>query len=251
MVLSDQSHRYMPVDAPIPHLSITSAITSSNVVVQSRSFQRKRTKTRRAEESLWSSGQPPGLNVFERPYICHTCGKRYAQPGGVMRHYRAKHNPNSCMFCGASWSRPYQYRNHLEMHHCDVDPDLVLGKPAGSRRRAKVTGRGLTQKVSPLVVQHDRQSQAAPRRPPPMLPLPAVVKVPLEFSYAGEHAQPMNDVVDHSQRLRALPGGFTTANGQCSSRPITAHIPFPCPPVGIYHGDQISADSVFEPPKFI
>ena len=245
----------MPIGA-MPQVSIKSVIPSSNIVVQSRSFQCKRTGKKRAEESSWSSGQSTGMNeALDRPYICHTCGKRYAQPGGVTRHYKTKHNPNSCMFCGASWSRPYQYWKHLEMHHRDVDPDLVLGKPAGSRRRAKVTGGGRTQDVSPHVVQHDPQSQAAPRRPPPTPPPPAVVKipqVPLVFSYAEELAQPVNDAVDHSQRfLQALPGGFTTANWQCSSRPVTAHIPFPCPPVGEYHGDQVSADPVFEPPEFI
>ena len=75
------------------------------------------------------------------------------------------------------------------MHHRDVDPDLVLGKPAGSRRRA------------------------ATQSPPPMPSLPTVVKVPqvpLALSYAEELAQPVNDVVDHSLRLsRALQGGFT------------------------------------------
>ena len=48
-----------------------------------------------------------------------------------MRHYRAKHNPNSRMYCDAKWSRPYQYRYHLEEHHRDVDPDHVLGKRPG------------------------------------------------------------------------------------------------------------------------
>jgi DNA-directed RNA polymerase subunit RPC12/RpoP len=191
--------------------------------------------------------------ALKRPYVCHTCGQRYAQPGGVMRHYREKHNPNSCTYCGARWSRPYLYRDHLEKHHRDVDPDVVLGKPADSRRRAKVVGGERPQNVSPHVVEHDRQSRAAPRGPPLMPSLPAVVKVPqvpLGSSYAEELAQPVNDVVDHSSRLpRALPGGFTSAN--CSSRPVTAHNPFPCPPVGEYYGDPVSADPVFELSGFI
>jgi DNA-directed RNA polymerase subunit RPC12/RpoP len=188
--------------------------------------------------------------ALKRPFVCHTCGKRYAQPGGVTRHHRAKHSPNSCTYCGARWSRPYQYRDHLERHHRDVDPDLVLGKPAGARRRAEVIGRGRPQNVSPHVVERDRQSRAAPRRPPLRPPVPAVVQVPqvpLAFSSAEELrlAQPVNDVVDYSSGLpRALPGGFTTAN--CSSRPVTAHIPLPCPPVGGYYGDPVSADPVFE-----
>jgi DNA-directed RNA polymerase subunit RPC12/RpoP len=171
--------------------------------------------------------------ALKRPYVCPTCGKRYAHPGGVMRHYRAKHNPNSCTYCGARWSRPYQYRDHLERHHRDVDPDLVLGKPPGSRRRVKVIGRRRPHDVSSHV-KHDRQSQVAPGRPPLMPPLPAVEevpRVPLAFSSTEELAQLGNDVVDHSSRFqRALPGGFTTAS--CSSGPVTAHIPFPCPPFG-------------------
>ncbi|KAF8496827.1 hypothetical protein F5888DRAFT_368213 [Russula emetica] len=258
MVPSDQSHRSTPVGAT-PNVSITSAIPLSGVVQRASrdtSHQSKRMSEKRAEESSRSSRQPAGMHkALKRPYICHhdTCGKTYAQPGGVMRHYRAKHNPNSCTYCGARWSRPYQYRDHLEKHHRDIDPDLVLGKIAGSRRRAKVIGRGRPQNVSPHVVKHDRQSQDAPRCPPSMPPLPAVVKVPqvpLTFSFTEELAQPVNDVVDHSSRLpRALQGGFTTAN--YLSRPVTTHIPFLCPPVGGDYGDPVSADPVFEPFGFI
>lgn len=256
MVPMDQSHRSMPVGVT-PNVSISSAIPSSCFVqraLRNRSHQSKITRKKRAEEpsTARSSGQPSAL---KRPYVCQTCGKRYAQPGGVLRHYRAKHNPNSCTYCGARWSRPYQYRDHLERHHRDVDPDLVLGKPPGSRRRAEVIGRGRPQNVSPNVVERDRQSQAAPRRPTLMPPLPAVVEVPqvpLAFSSAEEldFVQPVNDVVDDSSSLpRALPGGFATAN--YSSRPVTAPLPLPCPPFGGYHGDPVSADSVFEPSGFI
>jgi DNA-directed RNA polymerase subunit RPC12/RpoP len=252
----DQSHRSMSVGAT-PNVSMTSANPSSSIeqrASRNRSHQCKITRKMRAEEKSRSSRQPAGmLEALKRPYICHTCGKRYAQPGGVMRHFRAKHKPNSCTYCGARWSRPYQYRDHLERHHRDVDPDLVLGKPAGSRRRAEVIGRGRPQNVSLHVVGLDRQSQAAPRRPPLMSPLPPAVKVPqvpLAFSSAEELAQPVNDVVDYSSGLpRALQGGFTTAS--CSSRPVTAHIPFPCPPIGGYYGDPVSADPVFEASGFI
>ena len=256
MVPSDQSHRSMPVGAT-PNVSITSVIPSSSFVQRpsrNRPHQSKTTRKMLAEGSSRSSRQPAGMHeALKRSYVCHTCGKIYAQPGSVMRHYRAKHNPNSCTYCGAMWSRPYQYRDHLERHHRDVDPDLVLGKPADSRRRAKVIGRGRPQNVSPHVVKHDRWSQAAPRGRTLMSPLPAVVKVPqvpLAFSYAEELAQSVNDVVDHSSILpRALPGGSTSAN--CSSRPVTAHNPFPCPPVGGYYGDPVSADPVFELSDFI
>jgi hypothetical protein len=251
LVPSDQSHRYTPVAVgETPSVSITSAIPSSGVVQRAPRNRSRITKKKRAEGSSRSSRQHAGMHeAHKRPYICHTCGNRYAQPGGVMRHYRAKHYPNSCTYCGATWSRPYQYRDHLEKHHRDVNPDLVLGKTAGSRRRAEVIGRGRPQNVSPHVVKHDRQSQDAPRCPPLMPPLPTVVtgpQVPLASSPAEEFAQPVNEVIDHSSRLpRAPPGGFTTAN--CSSKPVTAHIPFPCPPVGGYYGEQVSADPFIHP----
>jgi len=256
MVPSDQTHRSMPV-GPTPNVWITSAIPSSNVIQRAsrnRSQQSKITRKKSAEGISRSSRPSAGMQeALKRPHVCHTCGKRYAQPGGVMRHYREKHGPNSCMYCGASWSRPYQYRDHLEKYHCDVDPDLVLGKPAGSRRRAKATGRGRPQNVSPHVVKHGRWSQVAPEGPPLMPPLPAVVEVPqvpLAFSSAEELVQLANDEVDHSSRLpQSLPGAFTTANS--SFRPVTAHIPFPCPPVGAYYGDLVSADPVFELSRFI
>ena len=167
-----------------------------------------------------------------------------------MRHYRAKHDPNSCMYCGASWSRPYQYRDHLEKYHRDVDPDLVLGKPPGSRcRRATVTdtGRGQLQNPLPRVVGHDRQSQVAIRCPPPMLPLPAVVKAPEihpVFSSAEELVQLVDDVVDRSSRFPgALPGGITTAN--YSPRAVAAHIPFPCPHLGEYYSADLDPSGFF------
>ncbi len=43
------------------------------------------------------------------------------------------------------WGRPYQNRYHREKRHPDVDTDLVLGKPAGSRRGAMVIGMELPQ----------------------------------------------------------------------------------------------------------
>lgn len=259
MVPSNQSCRSTPVGA-IPNVSIASPIPSSSFAQRTSRNRSEITRKKRVEEPPRSSRQRQQGGMHEaqtqalkRPYICFTCGKRYAQPGGVRRHQRAKHSPNSCTYCSATWSRPYQYRDHLEKHHRDVDPDLVLGKPAGSRRRAEVIETGRPQNVPPHVVKRDRQSSAAPRRPSLLPPLPAVAKVPqvpLAFSSAYELAQPVNDAADRSSRLpRVLPGGFTTAN--CSSRPVTAHIPFPSPPVGGYYGDPVSADPVSEPSGFI
>ena len=88
----------------------------------------------------------------ERPYRCNACGKLYAQRQGVNRHYREKHDVNSCLYCGANWLRPYQYRDHLEKQHPGIDPDLVLGKLAGSRRKTTVIGREQLPEIDPDLV---------------------------------------------------------------------------------------------------
>ncbi len=133
---SDQSHRY--IVGTTPNLPLASAIPTPSVVQRAsrnRSHSSNKTRKRTEGSSQSSSRQHNGVQALKRPYACDICGESYKQPQGVMRHYRAKHEPNSCMYCDAKWSRPYQYRDHLKKHHHDVDPDLVLGKPPGSRRR--------------------------------------------------------------------------------------------------------------------
>src|ERR1019366_9953602 len=98
---------------------------------------------------------------------------------GVNRHYREKHNPSLCMYCDVEWSRPYQYRDHLAKHHPGVDPDTVLGKTAGSRRRTAIIARDpQQQQVLPPTIEHDGRGHSEIRPFPPMLPLPAVAKPP-------------------------------------------------------------------------
>ena len=180
--------------------------------------------------------------VLERPYSCEACGERYTQPQGVNRHYRAKHDPSSCIYCGAEWSRPYQYRDHIEKEHPGVNPDLVLGKAAGSRRKATV---GREQHFS---IKHDRRIQAVTLRPPLIPPAPAAAKathVPSTFSSAGKDAQPVNGVVSHASRLHpARPGGSTATD--YSSRAVTALIPPLPPPTGGYYGSHVVFDPVIE-----
>ncbi len=252
---SDQSYRYTPVDTT-PNVAITSAIPVSSVVQRASrngSYRSKRTRKNRAEESSRSPRQPTGMyEALIRPYKCDTCGRRYAQRQGLMRHYRAKHNPNSCMYCDAKWSRPYQYLYHLEEHHRDVDPDQVLGKRPVSRRKVTVIRRGQPHAVSPPVIKRDRRSQATTPLSPLMPPLPAVVKdtqVPPTFSSTEAMAQPVDDVVDRASRFpKALPGRFTVAN--CSSRPVMAYRRSLLP-VGGPYGSPVSAGPMFEPPGFI
>ena len=204
--------------------------------------QFRRTRNKRLEASSRSPRRSTGRGeVPERPYLCNACGERYAQPQGVNRHYRAKHDPSSCIYCGAKWSRPYQYRDHIEKQHPDVDPDLVLGKAAGSRRKAAALGRD-----QPPAIKHDRQIRAVSMRPPLTPPVPAPTKsahVPSTFSSTRKY---VNNVVPHASRLPpARPGGSTTPDR--SSRAVTALIPTLPPPVGGYYGGPVGFDPIIEP----
>ena len=173
--------------------------------------------------------------VLKRTYSCEACGERYAQPQGVNRHYRAKHDPSSCIYCGAVWSRPYQYRDHIEKEHPGVDPDVVLGKTAGSRRRA-TAGRD----QQPSAVRHDQRIRAVSLRPPPTLPVHAAAKathIPSTFSSSGKTAQPVDQVVGHTSSR--------------PSRPVAALSPPLLPPVGAYYGSLVCFDPIIEPPGVI
>ena len=114
----------------------------------------------------------------EAPYTCDTCGETYSQRQGVLRHRRKAHkNPHSCLYCDFKWSRPDQYRTHLERSHPDVDRDYILGKPAGSRRRSMIIGRDLPYHFSTPVIKLGRRSQAEPWKCPMAPSLPAVANV--------------------------------------------------------------------------
>ena len=115
----------------------------------------------------------------ERPFRCNTCGKRFKQTQGRNRHYREKHDPDLCLLCDVEWGRPYQYRDHLETHHPDVDPDTIMGKTEGSRRRAASFARHASQQqVLPPTIEHYGWGPSEIGPYPPMLPPPAVAKVP-------------------------------------------------------------------------
>ena len=150
---------------------------------------------------LWRARRPAGMRkVYERPFSCDICGKRYTQRQGVSRHSQAVHrNSHSCFGCDFKWSRPYQYRIHLERWHPDVDPDRVLGKSAGSRRRSTIIGRDLPQHFPLHVIESDQRSHSEPWQRP-TLPLPAAANVTrisqismLSVAYDPhpEHAEPM------------------------------------------------------------
>ncbi|KAH9983858.1 hypothetical protein BJV77DRAFT_241986 [Russula vinacea] len=141
------------------------------------SYQSKKTRKKCAEMPSSSRRRPHGRKAAKRPFSCDTCGKRFAQRQGLNRHDRAKHNPSLCIFCDVKWSRPYQYRDHLEAHHPDVDPDTIVGKTAGSRRRAASLARcAPQQQVSPPT------TEIGPYPPMPLQPV--VVKPPTAAPHA-------------------------------------------------------------------
>lgn len=115
-------------------------------------------------------------------YICKTCGKRFSQSQGVSRHRRAVHNkPHSCFHsnCKFKWTRPCEYRTHLQKRHPNVNPDKVLGKRAGSRCRSTIIGRDLPQpRPQHFFLDPKQWSQAnvSPQRPMTS-PLPELVKI--------------------------------------------------------------------------
>ena len=200
-------------------------------------------KNKRVGASSRSSRQPVSMRkVLERPYLCNACGKGYAQPQGVTRHYRAKHDPSSCTFCGAKWSRRYLYKDHISKEHPDIDPDLVLGKAPGSRCKATTIGREHL-----FAIKHDRRIKAVSLRPsltPSASATSNATHVPSTFSSTGENAQLVNNVVDHASRLPPTSPGELTALGR-SSRAV-AHTPTP-PSVGGYYDNLVTFDPIIEP----
>ena len=114
----------------------------------------------------------------ERRYSCETCGQKFVQPQGVSRHRQRVHqNPHPCFVLGCkyNWTRPYEYRAHLEKRHPNVNPDKVLGKPGGSRLRSTIIGRDRPR--FPPSIESDQRSQAEPWQRPMGPHLPAVAKV--------------------------------------------------------------------------
>lgn len=141
------SYRYSSIDT-IPIFTVSSNFT-------------KVPMEKHADVSLQPTGRPRGTP--ERQYSCDICGEKYAQRQGVFRHHRKAHNnPHSCLYCEFKWSRPDQYRTHLEKWHPDVDRDHILGKRAGSRRKSTIIGRDLLHPFPPQAIEPDKRSQAKP-----------------------------------------------------------------------------------------
>ena len=173
----------MASNFPIPPaLPCTSYMPHHMQCREEKETQVGRHQSRKTRKSSVAASPKRPANTREalnRPFRCDTCGKRYKQIQGRNRHYREKHDPDLCVLCNLEWGRAYQYRDHLEAHHPDVDPDTIIGKAEGSRRRVASFARHTPQQqiLPPVVEQYGRvRSEIEPY--PPMLPSPAVAKPP-------------------------------------------------------------------------
>jgi hypothetical protein len=143
---------------------------------QDRPYQYQKLKKKGEVESLHWSRRPADIRKARIPrFLCDECGAEYAQRQGLNRHHREKHEPSLCMYCDAEWGRPYEYRDHLEKHHPDVDRDMILGKTAGSRRRSASFARHRSQQVSLPTIEHGPRGHSGIRRYSPAVVKPSTV----------------------------------------------------------------------------
>jgi hypothetical protein len=164
---------------------------------QDRPHQYQKSRKKGEVQSLHWSRRPADIHEVRIPqFLCDDCGAKYVQQQGLNRHHREKHKPSLCMYCDAKWGRPYEYRDHLEKHHPNVDPDMVLGKAAGSRRRSAcfASARHRPQQVSLPTIEHGQQGYSGIRRYPPAMAKPSTVTLPppdMTYVPQPESAQPI------------------------------------------------------------
>lgn len=178
---SNNIRSYIPVEAvsnfPIPPTPPSTSYMPPSVQCreekdpQYRPHRSQKTRKR----SVAASPKRPNdtCGALEPPFQCNTCGKIFKQPQGRNLHDREKHNPSLCIYCDFKWSRPYLYREHIKKCHPDVNPDAVLGKPKGSRRRATCFARHAPRQQVWSLTKHDGRVHSEIGPSPP-----AVVKVP-------------------------------------------------------------------------
>ena len=155
---------------------------------QNWSHQYQKSRKKGEVESLRWSRRLADIHKARIPrFSCDVCGAQYVQRQGLNRHRQEKHEYSLCFYCDAKCGRPYEYRDHLEKYHPDVDCDMVLGKARGSRRRtAYIARHGSSQKVSLSTIEHGRWGPSGIRRHPPAkvksstatLPPPDITYVP-------------------------------------------------------------------------
>lgn len=92
------------------------------------------------------------------------------------------------MYCDAEWGRPYEYRDHLERYHPDVDPDLILGKAAGSRRKSACFARHRSQQASLPTIEHIQRGHSEIMRYIPALVEPSTITLSApDMTYVPRH----------------------------------------------------------------
>jgi hypothetical protein len=158
---------------------------------QDRADQYQKSKKKGKVESLHWSRRPADIHKARIPqFSCDDCGAKYVQRQGLNRHRREKHEPDLCMYCGAKWGRPYEYRDHLEKHHPNVDRDMELGKAAGSRRRSAIFVRRRSPQVSLPTIEHSRRGHSGIRPYPPAVvkPSPSTAALPPPINYKQWHS---------------------------------------------------------------
>ncbi|KAH9974868.1 hypothetical protein BJV77DRAFT_1074591 [Russula vinacea] len=114
------------------------------------------------------------------------------------------HNRRAC--CEFKWTRPYEYRAHLEKQHPNVNPDEVLDKPAGSRLRSTIIGRDRI-RFSPAV-EPDQLSQVELQRP---------------ITLAPEYAEPSIAIRKHEDGRRLYFLGAADTPSALSSTEMCFH----------------------------
>ena len=123
-----------------------------------------------------------------------SCGASFTQRQGLTRHIRTALNPNSCVSCDFKWVRPYAYREHIIKNHQELDPDMVLGKSAQSRRPATPLTKRSAQQPRSLPTVEQGQQMLARFQPYPLAPplVVGVTSVPQPATSVGHNLQPVH-----------------------------------------------------------
>jgi hypothetical protein len=91
--------------------------------------------------------QPPSRQAIPTRNLCMYCDVEWNHPYQYQDHLekyhpdvdpdlilrRATFTRNSCMYCDYKWKYSYRYKNHLERRHSDVDPDVALRQANSAR----------------------------------------------------------------------------------------------------------------------
>jgi hypothetical protein len=123
-----------------------------------------------------------------------SCGASFIQRQGLTRHIRRALNPHSCVSCDFRWVRPYAYRKHIIKNHPDLDPDIVVGKSAESRRPAMPPTKRSAQQPRSLPAVEQGQQMSARFQPYPLAPplVAGVTSVPQPATFVAHDLQPVH-----------------------------------------------------------